>query len=42
LKPSATTTSFRPKFERMIQEGKIDLIMNQDPSSKSHLYYTVF
>jgi len=25
----------------MIQEGKIELIMNQDPSSKAHLFYTV-
>lgn len=34
-------TSFRPKLERLIQEGKIDQIMNSDPSSKAHLYYTV-
>jgi hypothetical protein len=34
-------TSFRPKLDRLIQEGKIDQIMNYDPSSKAHLYYTV-
>lgn len=41
LKKSATMTSFRPKLERLIQEGKIEQIMNQDPSSKAHLFYTV-
>ena len=37
----STASSFRPKFERLLQEGKIEQIMNTDPHSKANLFYTV-
>lgn len=41
LKKSSTAASFRPKLERLIQEGRIEHLMNQDASSKNNLLYTV-
>jgi hypothetical protein len=41
LKKSSTMTSFRPKLERLIQEGKIECILNSDPHSKANIFYTV-
>ena len=41
MNKNATATSFRPKIERLLQEGKIEYIMNTDPHTKADLYYTV-
>jgi hypothetical protein len=41
LKKNSTATSFRPKLERLIQEGKIEQILNSDSHSKANLFYTV-